>query len=91
MIPVAEPSLGEEELTNVIEAVKSGWVSSKGKFILEFEEQFAGYCGAKHGVATANGTVAVHLALAALGIGEGDEVIVPTLTFIATAKGVSAE
>ena len=88
MIPIAEPSLGEEELNNVVEAVKSGWISSKGKFIPEFEENFAHYCGMKHGVATCNGTVALHLALAALGIGLGDEVIVPTLTFIATANAV---
>ena len=88
MIPVAEPVLGEEELNNVVEAIKSGWISSKGKFIPQFEEEFAQYCGVKHGVATANGTVALHLALVALGIGEGDEVIVPTLTFVATANAV---
>lgn len=88
MIPIAEPLLGEEELKNVTEAVTSGWVSSKGKFIHEFEEGFAGYCGTRFGVATSNGTVALHLALVALGIGRGDEVIVPTLTFIATANAV---
>ena len=88
MIPIAEPLLGEEELNNVIEAVKSGWISSKGKFILEFEEKIARYCGVKYGVATSNGTTALHLALVALGIGPGDEVIVPTLTFIATANAV---
>jgi len=88
MIPIAEPSLGEEELNNVIEAIKSGWISSKGKFIPEFEENFARYCGVRNGVATSNGTVALHLALIALGIGAGDEVIVPTLTFIATANAV---
>lgn len=88
MIPIAEPLLGEEELNNVIQAVKSGWISSKGKFIPEFEERFAQYCGAKYGVATSNGTTALHLALTALEIGEGDEVIVPTLTFIATANAV---
>lgn len=88
MIPIAEPSLGEEELNNVVEAIKSGWISSKGKFIPEFEEIFAQYCGVKYGVATSNGTVALHLALTALGIGEGDEVIIPTLTFAATANAV---
>ena len=88
MIPIAEPLLEEEELNNVVEAIKSGWVSSKGKFIPEFEENFARYCGVKYGVATSNGTVALHLALATLGIKEGDEVIVPTLTFIATANAV---
>jgi len=89
MIPVAEPCLGKEELKNVIEAVKSGWISSKGKFIEEFEEKFVRYCGRKYGVATSNGTVALHLALKALGIGKGDEVIVPTLTFVATANAVT--
>ena len=87
-IPIAEPLLGEKELNNVIEAVKSGWISSKGRFIPEFEQKFAGYCGVKYGVATSSGTVALHLALEALGIGEDDEVIVPTLTFIATANTV---
>jgi len=89
MIPVAEPCLGEEELKNVIGAVKSGWISSKGKFIEEFEREFAKYCGVKYGVATANGTVALHLALKALGIGKNDEVILPTLTFVATANAVT--
>jgi len=88
MIPIAEPLLGEEELNNVIAAVKSGWISSKGKFIPEFEEGLARYCGVEYGVATSNGTTALHLALTALGIGRGDEVIVPTLTFIATANAV---
>lgn len=88
VIPINEPLLGEEELNNVIEAVKTGWVSSQGKFIQEFEQAFARYCGVKHGIATANGTLALHLALVALGIGEDDEVIVPTLTFIATANAV---
>ena len=54
MIPVAEPSLGEEELNNVIEAVKSGWISSKGKFIDEFEEIFTRYCSRKYGIATSH-------------------------------------
>jgi len=89
MIPVAEPSLGEEELNNVIEAVKSGWVSSKGKFIEEFEENFSSYCGRKYGVATSNGTVALQLALKALGIDKEDEVIVSDLTFIATANAIT--
>lgn len=88
MIHVYEPSLGKEELKNVLEAVKSGWISSKGKFIQEFEESFAKYCGVKYGVACSNGTAALHLALAALGLKKGDEVIVPTLTFVSTANAV---
>jgi len=86
--PVAEPEIGEEELRNVIEAVKSGWISSKGRFIEEFESSFARYIGVKYGVATSNGTTALHLALVALGIGPGDEVIVPDLTFAATINAV---
>lgn len=88
MIPIAEPSLGEEELKNITEAVESGWISSKGTFIPQFEEGFAHYCGMKYGVATCNGTVALHLALTALGVGTGDEIIAPTLTFIATANAI---
>ncbi len=87
-IPVAEPVLGEEELANVIEAVRSGWISSRGPFIPEFEREFAAFCGVRHGVAVANGTVALHLALVAVGIGAGDEVLVPSLTFVATANAV---
>ncbi len=85
-IPVAEPDIGKEELENIIEAVKSGWISSKGKFILELEKKFSKYIGTKFGVSTSNGTTALHLALEALGIKAGDEVILPTLTFIACAS-----
>jgi len=86
--PITEPEICEEELNNVIEAVKSGWISSRGKFIEKFEKDFSNYIGVKYGVATANGTVALHLALTALGIGKGDEVIVPDLTFAATINSV---
>ena len=89
MIPISTPSLGEEELSNVTDAVSSGWISSQGKFIPEFEDMFAQYCGTRYGIATSSGTTALHLALVALGIGPGDEVIVPTLTFIATANAVT--
>jgi perosamine synthetase len=89
MIPVAEPSIGEKELLYVTDCVRSGWISSLGRYISLFESQFGQYCGCKHGVATSNGTTALHLALATLGIGPGDEVIVPTLTFIATANAVT--
>jgi perosamine synthetase len=88
-LPVAEPSLGEKELLYVSECVLTGWVSSAGKFVTRFEEIFADFCGTSHAVATSNGTAALHLALLALGIGPGDEVIVPTLTFIATANAVT--
>jgi perosamine synthetase len=87
-IPVAEPDIGEDELKNVIEAVRSGWVSSKGPFIKEFEEKFSSYVGVKYGVATSNGTTALHLALAALEIGRKDEAIVPSLTFASVPNTV---
>ena len=89
MIPVAEPSFDEEELKNVVEAVKTGWISSKGKFVKEFEENFANFIGTKYGVATMNGTAALHLALKALNISKGDEVVIPDLGFIATANSVT--
>jgi len=88
-IPICEPKLGEEELENVIECVKSTWISSKGRFIEQFESSFSKYCGAKYGVATSSGTTALHLALTTLGIKKGDEVIIPTFTMIATANAVT--
>lgn len=88
-LPIAEPSLGEKELLYVSECVLTGWVSSAGKFVTRFEEMFAGFCGTRYAIATSNGTAALHLALLALDIGPGDEVIVPTLTFIATANAVT--
>lgn len=88
-IPVAEPLLVGRELEYVTEAVKSGWISSQGKYIIEFEEKFSKYCGAKYGIVTSSGTTALHLALAALDIGKGDEVIIPAFTMIATANAVT--
>ncbi len=88
MIPISKPTISHLEAQYVNEAVSSGWVSSLGKFIEEFEAGFAEFCGVKHCVSTANGTVAIHLALKVLGIGSGDEVIVPDLTFVATANAV---
>ena len=89
LIPVSKPSIGLKEIEYVTDAVKSGWVSSIGDYIGKFEERFAEYCGAKYGVATSSGTSALHLALLALGITAGDEVIVPDLTFVATANAVA--
>lgn len=87
-IPVCEPMLAGNELEYVTDAVTTGWISSAGKYVTEFEKQFAAYSDCKYGVAVCNGTVALHLALVALGIGEGDEVIVPTFTMIASAFAV---
>lgn len=87
-IPVCTPLLGGNELKYVTDAVSTGWISSSGSYVNKFEEAFASYCGVKYGVAVCNGTVAIHLALAALGIGKGDEVIIPSFTMIATAFAV---
>lgn len=87
-IPISQPSIGEKEIEYVTDAVKSGWVSSLGKYIDLFEEKFAAYCGTKYAVATSNGTTALHLALVALGVTADDEVIMPNLTFVATGSAV---
>ncbi|HEY8616141.1 DegT/DnrJ/EryC1/StrS family aminotransferase [Phenylobacterium sp.] len=88
-IPVAAPLLDGREREYVLECLDSTWISSAGRFIGEFETRFADFCGVKHAIATNNGTTALHLALVALGVGPGDEVIIPTLTYIATANAVT--
>ena len=88
MIPVCYPFIGEKELEYVTDCIKTNWISSKGKYVEEFENNFAKYCDFKYGVATTNGTTALHLALACLGISKGDEVIIPSFTMIATAFAV---
>lgn len=87
-IPVAAPVLVGNEKRYVMDCLESTWISSRGKYVDRFETAFAEFCGVRHGVSCTNGTVALHLALLALGIGPGDEVIVPTLTFVATANAV---
>lgn len=87
-VPVAAPDLGSREESLVRECMISGWVSSTGPFVREFEEAFAGYVGAANAVTVANGTLGLVLALKALGVGLGDEVVVPDLTFGATANAV---
>lgn len=87
-IPVAAPVIGDREIAYVTDAVRSGWVSSIGPYLDRFERGFAEFCGVRHAVAVANGTVALQLALRALGVGRGSEVIVPDLTFAATAHAV---
>jgi len=87
-IPVSEPEITEKEINYVNKAVKSGWVSSLGEFIIKFEEEFSKFIGTKYALTTCNGTTALHLALTSIGIKEGDEVIVPDITFIATANAV---
>lgn len=85
MIPVIRPWLGAEEAAAAAAAVSSGWVA-QGPRVAEFEEAFASAVGAAHAVAVSSGTAALHLALVAAGIGPGDEVVVPSLSFIATAN-----
>src|SRR3954453_2123159 len=87
MIPVMRPLLGEEEAQAVADVVRSGWVA-QGPRVAEFEKEFAASVGAAHGVATSSCTTALHLALYVLGVGPGDEVIVPSLSFIASTNAV---
>jgi perosamine synthetase len=88
MIPVNEPLLGEEELANVTEAVRTGWISSSGRFIEAFESAWAEYCGMDYGVAVSNGTTALQVAVACLNLEPGDEVILPTFTIVSCAQAV---
>jgi len=88
MIPVNEPLLGERELEYVTECIRTGWFSSVGRFIEEFEERWAAYCGRRYGIAVSNGTVALQLAVACLELEPGDEVIMPTFTIISCALAV---
>jgi len=85
---IAEPKLNGKELEYVTNCIETNWISSKGSYVTEFEDKFSEYCGAKYGIATSSGTTALHLALAALGVKRGDEVIIPTFTMIATANAV---
>ncbi len=87
-IPVAAPTFNGNEKKYLEECIDSTRVSATGRFIDEFERQFAEFCETKHALTCSNGTVALHLALLAHGVGEGDEVIVPSLTYIASANAV---
>jgi len=86
--PVYAPDLSGNEKKYVNECLDTTWISGKGSFIDKFEKSFADYIGVNHAVTCSNGTVALHLALIALGIGPGDKVIVPTLTYVASANAV---
>lgn len=88
MIPVASPVLGPAEMKYVVDCLESGWISSAGRYVGEFETAFGEFCDVPFAASCCNGTVALHLALLALGVGPGDEVIVPTLTYVATANAV---
>ncbi len=87
--PVYEPLLGGNEIKYVIDCIESTWISGKGAYLDRFESAFSKYIGVKKSTAVCNGTVALHLALEALGIGEGDEIIVPTLTYVASVNSIT--
>lgn len=88
MIPISQPSITEKEKEYAIDAINSTWISSLGKYIDRFEAEFAQFCETRFAICVSNGTVAIQLALAAHGIGKDDEVIMPNLSFIATANAV---
>jgi perosamine synthetase len=87
-VPVNEPLLDGNEEKYLVECVRTGWISSEGPFVTRFEEQIAARVGRKHGVAVANGSVALDAAVVALGLGPGDEVILPTSTIISCAAAI---
>jgi len=87
-IPVAAPDLSGHEEKYVVDAIRSSWISSTGPYLQRFEKEFAELCGTQAAIAVCNGTVALHLALLALDVRPGDEVLVPSLTYIATANAV---
>ena len=86
-IPFHVPDIGEEEIASVVETLRSGWLTT-GPKVKKFEEEFGRFIGTSHAIAVNSCTAALHLALDAIGIKEGDEVIVPTVTFTATAEVV---
>jgi len=89
MIPVCEPTLIGNEKKYVVKCMDTSWISSMGEYIQKFEEMFSKFCVVKYGVACNNGTTAIHLMLESMGIKNGDEVIIPTFTMIATSNAVS--
>jgi perosamine synthetase len=88
MIPVNTPLLSGNELKYLTECIETGWISSEGPFISKFEEEFAAYIGTDFGIAVSNGSAALDIAIRALGIGAGDEVILPTFTIISPTQSI---
>ena len=86
--PILEPSIGDDEINNLLECANTGWISSQGRFIKEFEDNFSVYLEGGHPVAVSSGTAALQLGMLALGIGVGDEVIVPNFTFGASINAI---
>ncbi|GAC41579.1 DegT/DnrJ/EryC1/StrS family aminotransferase [Paenibacillus popilliae] len=87
-ITLANPVLNGNERDYVLDCIDTGWISANGKYVNQFEHKFADFCDSHHALSCANGTVALHLPLVAYGVGEGDEIIIPTFTYIATANAV---
>src|SRR5512136_1742445 len=89
MIPVNEPLIGEKEIAYVLDCLRTGWISSAGKYLEDFEQAWAEYCGMRYGIAVSNGTTALQVAVACLGLQPGDEVILPTFTIISCAQAIT--
>jgi perosamine synthetase len=89
MIPVNEPLIGDKEIEYVQDCLRTGWISSAGKYLEQFEQAWAEYCGMQYGIAVSNGTTALHVAIACLDLQPGDEVILPTFTIISCAQAVT--
>lgn len=88
MIPLSVPNLSGNEWKYVKECLDTGWISSVGAYVTQFESEVARFCGAKYGVAAVNGTSAIHLALSLVGVSQGDQVIVPNITFVASCNAI---
>ena len=88
MIPVSEPLIGAKEIEYVNECLRTGWISSAGRFIEEFEQKWAEYCGMKYGIAMSNGTTALQAAVGCIELQPGDKVIMPTFTIISCAQAI---
>lgn len=88
-VPLHEPTFNEKEIEYVTDCIKTGWVSSVGSYVTRFEEELAKFVGVKRAVAAVNGTAALHIALKIVNVQENDEVLIPSLTFVATANAVS--
>ncbi len=89
MIPVNEPLVGEKEAEYVLDCLRTGWISSSGKYLESFEQAWASYCGMKYGIAVSNGTTALQVAVACLDLQAGDEVILPTFIIISCAQAIT--
>jgi perosamine synthetase len=89
MIPVNEPLIGEKEIEYVLDCLRTGWISSAGKYLEDFEKAWASYCGMQYGIAVSNGTTALQVAIACLNLQPGDEIILPTFTIISCAQAIT--